>query len=97
MFAIAVRFDLRDESAAATFDDLVRAAVPGMLAEEAGTLSYTPHRVDGAPLARLFYEVYADRDGHRAHEARPATAAFLSEVSALVTSVRAEMLTPLGS
>ena len=95
MFAIAVRFDLPDPAAAAAFDELVAQTVPGILAEEEGTLVYVPHRVDGEPLARLFYEVYADRDGHRAHEARPATAAFLDRVRALVTSVRAEMLTEL--
>lgn len=95
MFAIAVRFDLPDPAAAAEFDELVARTVPGILAEEEGTLVYVPHRVEGEPLARLFYEVYADRDGHRAHEARPATAAFLDRVRELVTSVRAEMLTEL--
>jgi len=95
VFAIAVRFDLPDPAAAAEFDELVARTVPGILAEEEGTLVYVPHRVEGEPLARLFYEVYADRDGHRAHEARPATAAFLDRVRELVTSVRAEMLTEL--
>lgn len=94
MFAIAVRFDLTDAAAATRFDDLVARTVPGILAEEPGTLVYTPHLLDDEPLARLFYEVYADRDAHRAHEARPATADFLEEVRTLVTSVRAEFLTP---
>ncbi|WP_337063464.1 putative quinol monooxygenase [Kineococcus sp. G2] len=95
MFAIAVRFDLPDEEAAAAFDDLVTRAVPEILAEEPGTLTYVPHRVEGEPLARLFYEEYADRDAHAAHEAREGTAQFLRGVRELVTSVRAEMLTPL--
>ena len=94
MFALAVRFDLPDSVAAAEFDQLVASAVPGIQAEEAGTLVYTPHRIDGAPLARLFYEVYADRAAHRAHEARPATVAFLGRVRELVSSVRVEMLDP---
>ena len=94
MFAIAVRFDLTDETAAARFDALVAETVPGILAEEEGTLVYTPHRVDGEPLARLFYEVYRDRDAHAAHEARPATAAFLDQVRGLVGAVRAEFLLP---
>jgi quinol monooxygenase YgiN len=94
VFAIAVRFDLTDEAAAGRFDDLVAATVPGILAEEEGTLVYTPHRVDGEPLARLFYEVYRDRAAHAAHEARPATAAFLEQVNGLVSAVRAEFLVP---
>ena len=96
MFAIAVRFDLPDEESAAAFDDLVARTLPGILAEEPGTLTYVPHRVEGEPLARLFYEEYADRDAHAAHEARPATAEFLQRVGELVTSVRAELLTPLA-
>ncbi|WP_432496036.1 putative quinol monooxygenase [Kineococcus auxinigenes] len=95
MFAIAVRFDLPDEQSAAEFDDLVARTVPEILAEEAGTLTYVPHRVEGEPLARVFYEEYADRDAHAAHEARPGTARFLERVRELVTSVRAELLTPL--
>ena len=95
MFAIAVRFDLTDEPAAARFDELVAATVPGILAEEEGTLVYSPYRVDGEPLARLFHEVYRDRDAHAAHEARPATAAFLEQVRGLVSGVRAEFLVPL--
>ncbi|NAZ81322.1 antibiotic biosynthesis monooxygenase [Kineococcus sp. R8] len=97
MFAIAVRFDLPDEESAATFDALVAQTVPGILAEEPGTIVYTPFRIDDAPLARLFHEVYVDRDAHRAHEARPATAEFLDRVRELVSGVRAEFLTPLGA
>ena len=94
MFAIAVRFDLPDADSAAAFDRLVAQTVPGIRAEEPGTLVYTPHLVEGEPLARLFYEVYRDRDAHRDHEARPATAEFLRRVRELVSSVRAELLTP---
>ena len=94
MFAIAVRFDLPDEESAAAFDDLVARTLPGILAEEPGTLTYVPHRVEGEPLARLFYEVHRDRDAHRAHEARPATAEFLRRVGELVSAVRAEFLLP---
>jgi len=96
VFAIAVRFDLIDEDSAATFDALVAETVPGILGEEPGTLVYEPYRIDDAPLARLFHEVYVDRDAHRAHEARPATAEFLRRVQGLVTGVRAEFLEPLA-
>ncbi|RKS75498.1 quinol monooxygenase YgiN [Motilibacter peucedani] len=94
MFAIAVRFDLPDEQAAAAFDELVAATVPEILAEEPGTLVYVPHRIVDEPLSRLFYETYADREAHRAHEARPGTAEFLRRVGELVSSVRVELLTP---
>jgi quinol monooxygenase YgiN len=97
VFAIAVRFDLRDAEAAEAFDRLVETAVPGILSEEPGTLVYTPHAVLGEPLARLFYEVYRDEDAHRAHEARPATADFLRSVRALVSEIRVERLAPAGT
>ena len=96
MFAIAVRFDLPDAEAAVAFDRLVEAAVPGILSEEPGTLVYAPHVVLGAPLGRLFYEVYSDEDAHRAHEARSATADFLRGVRALVSEIRVERLAPAG-
>ena len=97
MLSIMVRFDLTDEIAAAAFDALTAAVVPGIRAEEPGTLLYLTHRVDGAPLARAFYEIYRDRDAHAAHEARPAVADFLVAVARLVTSTRVELLTPDAS
>ena len=94
MFALVVRFDLPDPQAAATFDALVRDVLPGISAEEPGTLVYATHAVEDEPLARLFYEVYRDRAAHAAHEARPGTAAFLQRIGALVSPVRVESLTP---
>ncbi|GIG28176.1 putative quinol monooxygenase [Cellulomonas marina] len=94
MFAIVVRFDLPDEAAAARFDALVAEIVPDIHAQEPGTLVYTTHRVDDAPLSRLFYEVYRDRAAHAAHEARAEVAAFLDEVRTLVSAVRVEHLVP---
>ena len=94
MFAIAVRFDLPDPAAAEAFDALVREVLPGIRSEEPGTLLYATHTVDGEPLARVFYEVYRDRQAHAAHEARPGTARFLEQLRDLVSAVRAELLEP---
>ena len=93
MFAIAVRFDLPDPDAAEAFDALVREVLPGIRAEP-GTLLYATHTVEGEPLARVFYEVYRDRQAHAAHEARPGTARFLEQLGDLVSGVRAELLEP---
>lgn len=93
---IAVRFDLPDARALAAFDELVADVLPGFAADEPGTLQYVVNAVQGEPLARVFYEEYAE-GGHAAHEARPATAAFLDRVRELVAGVRVEVLVPLGA
>lgn len=92
MFALVVRFDLPDASAARAFDELTAAAVPLIRAHEPGTLVYEPYAIEGEPLARLFYEVYRDRDAHAEHERQPHTAAFLTAVRALVSQTRVEHL-----
>lgn len=89
---LLVRFDLRDPASARVFDDLVEEVLPGIRAEEPGTLTYNAHAVEGEPLARVFYEVYRDRAAHAAHEARPATARFLERVPELVSGVRVDVL-----
>jgi len=93
---IAVRFDLPDARALAAFDELVADVLPGFAADEPGTLQYVVNAVRGEPLARVFYEEYAE-GGHAAHEARPATAAFLDRVRELVAGVRVEVLVPMGA
>jgi quinol monooxygenase YgiN len=92
MFAIAVRFDLKDSDAARVFDSLVTEMLDGIEDLEPGTLVYSVHTVEGAPLSRVFYEVYASREAHAHHEANPSTNRLLSQVEALTTSVRAEFL-----
>ena len=91
-FVIVVRFDLRDEAAAAAFDALTAEALPHIREEEPGTLMYAVHRVEDEPLSRVFYEVYVDREAHRQHEANPPTAAFLAAMKEHLTQVRAEFL-----
>jgi quinol monooxygenase YgiN len=96
-FAIVVRFDLRDEAAAAAFDALTAEALPHIRAEEPGTLMYAVHRVEDQPLSRVFYEVYVDREAHRRHEANPPTARFLAAMKEHLTQARAEFLSgPTG-
>ena len=97
MFAIVVRFDLLDPDAAARFDAMVAELLPQIAAHEPGTLTYAVHAVDDAPLSRVFYEVYTDRAAHRAHEAQPHTASFLTAKDALLSGSRVDFLTPTSS
>lgn len=97
MFALVVRFNLTDENAAATFDALVADLLPQIAAHEPGTLTYAVHTVQDAPLSRLFYECYADRDAFDEHERQPHTAHFLQAKDALLVDARVEFLTPTGS
>ena len=95
MFTLVVRFDLPDPWAADAFDELTAAAVPLIHEQEPGTLIYETYAVEGEPLARLFYEVYLDRDAHAEHERQPHTAAYLAAVRAIVTQTRVEYLSPM--
>ncbi|RKN14091.1 antibiotic biosynthesis monooxygenase [Micromonospora musae] len=97
MFALVVRFDLKDEDAAAGFDRLAAETLPGIQQDEPGTLVYATHRVEGEPLARVFYEVYRDRAAFDAHERQPHTLRFLSEREQYLSGVRVEFLEPLGN
>ncbi len=78
MIGLFVRFDVRDESSARLFDDLTEAVVERIRTEEPGTLVYATHRVDGEPLARIFYEVYADGAAFQAHEGALTSSSFTS-------------------
>jgi quinol monooxygenase YgiN len=94
VFILVVRFELPDAAAARAFDALTAEAVPLIRAHEPGTLVYDPHTVEGAPLARIFYEVYRDREAHAEHERQPHTERFLTALRALVTETRVEVLFP---
>ncbi len=97
MFAISVRFDLKDAQAAARFDELTAVALAGVKDDEPGTLVYAVHTVEDAPLSRVFYEVYESRDAHEFHEAHESTDRLLSQVEHLTTRVRVEFLgAPMG-
>lgn len=95
MFGLVVRFDLKDEAAAEAFDALVAKTAEGIRSEP-GTLLYIVNRVEGAPLSRVFYEVYADREAFEAHEATPHVKHFLAEREQYISDLRVEFLTPTG-
>ena len=92
MFALVVRFDLKDEVSAEKFDALVAETGEGIRAHETGTLVYATHAVEGEPLARIFYELYADRAAFDAHEQQPHVVRFLEERKLYTQDVRVEFL-----
>ena len=94
MFALVVRFDCRDGAAAARFDELTAEAVRLITEREPGTLVYATSAVEGEPLARVFYEVYRDRDAFRAHEEAAHVRSFHARKDPLLTGTRVEFLTP---
>ncbi|WP_306357971.1 MULTISPECIES: putative quinol monooxygenase [unclassified Nocardia] len=94
MFALVVRFDLRDAKAANDFDQLVADTVGAISENEPGTLVYSTHEVEGEPLARIFYEVYADRAAFEEHERQPHVRHFLAAREDYTRAVRVEFLTP---
>ena len=94
MFALVVRFDCRDDAAAARFDELTAVAVRQITEREPGTLLYATSAVEGEPLARVFYEVYRDREAFRAHEEAEHVRQFHALKDPLLTATRVEFLTP---
>ncbi|WP_433566931.1 putative quinol monooxygenase [Nocardia sp. CA-151230] len=97
MFALVVRFDLRDTEAASAFDQLVADTVKAIIEHEPGTLLYATHTVDGEPLARIFYDVYRDREAFEEHERQPHTRRFLTERDNFVRGARVEFLSPAAA
>jgi quinol monooxygenase YgiN len=67
MYGLVVRFDLKDGTGEA-FDVLTREAVALIRDAEPGTLIYACHAVDGDADARVFYELYRDKDAFEEHE-----------------------------
>ncbi|MEV4629194.1 antibiotic biosynthesis monooxygenase [Micromonospora sp. NPDC049523] len=94
MFALVVRFDLRDESAATEFDRLTSETLPLIERDEPGTLVYATHRIENEPLARVFYEVYRDRQAFDTHERQPHVVRFHAAKEQCLASVRVEFLDP---
>lgn len=95
MYALVVRFDCRDPAAAEEFDQLTESAVSRISSHEPGTLIYATHRVEGEPLARIFYEVYQDHAAFQAHEAAPHVREFHARKNPLLVGEhRVEFLTP---
>jgi quinol monooxygenase YgiN len=95
VFALVVRFYLRDEEAAKGFDNLVAETVAKIRESEPGTLTYAIHKVKDAPLSRIFYEVYESREAFDAHERQEHTKRFLDERGRYLTGARVEFLEPV--
>ncbi|MGH3869619.1 MAG: putative quinol monooxygenase [Pseudonocardiaceae bacterium] len=94
MFALVVRFYLRDEEAAKGFDTLVEETTAKIRESETGTLIYAVHKVKDAPLSRIFYELYESREAFDSHERQEHTKRFLDERGQYLTGVRTEFLEP---
>jgi quinol monooxygenase YgiN len=95
MIGLVVRFDVRDEESAVRFDELTAGVVARITAEEPGTLVYATHAVRDEPLARVFYEVYADERAFRFHERATHVIDFHARKAPLLAGEpRVEFLTP---
>jgi quinol monooxygenase YgiN len=92
MFGLVVRFELRDEHSAGGFDALVAATLEQIEVNEPGTLVYAVHSVEGAPLSRVFYELYRDRAAFDTHEQQDHTKRFLAEREQYLHGHRVEFL-----
>jgi quinol monooxygenase YgiN len=96
MFGLVVRFELKDEASAKAFDGLVSETAPKIQSDEPGTLLYLVHEVEGAPLSRVFYELYRDREAFDAHESQEHVKHFLSERAQYLDSYGVELVSPTG-
>ncbi len=95
MFALVVRFNIRDEESAKKFDELTAEVVEKIRSEEPGTLVYATATVVEEPLARVFYEVYADQEhAFQAHENAQHVVDFHARKAPLLVDYRVEFLTP---
>lgn len=95
MFALVVRFNIRDEESAVRFDQLTADVVEQIRIREPGTLVYATAMVEGEPLARVFYEVYADKEiAFQAHETAPYVNEFHAKKNPLLVDHRVELLAP---
>ena len=94
MFALVVRFDCRDQAAVTRFDELTAEVVPQISEREPGTLMYATNSVEGAPLARILYEVYRDRDAFETHETADHVQLFHARKNPLLVGRRVEFLSP---
>ena len=92
MFGLVVRFTCKDEQSAGAFDQLVAETIEKIKTDEPGTLIYTAHRVEGAPLQRIFYELYRDRAAFDEHERQEHTRRMLGDRKELLASVEVDWL-----
>lgn len=74
-YAVVARFDLKPEHVQ-DFDELAQWRISRAASEEPGLVGYAVHRIDGEPLARVFYEIYRDEAAFKEHRATEETAEF---------------------
>ncbi len=91
MLGLVVRFDLKPGSGEA-FDRLAEETLAKIRTEEPGTIIYACHRLEGEPNARVFYELYRDREAFDAHEQQAHRRRFLTEREEHLVSTRVEFL-----
>lgn len=92
MFGLVVKFVLKDQASAQGFDALAAETLPKIRQSEPGTLVYAVHEVDGEPLQRVFYELYADRTAFETHEEQPHVMRFLEERGQYLESFTVDFL-----
>lgn len=94
MFSLVVRFDCVDADAAREFDGLIAELVPQIISSEPGTLLYVTNEVEDAPLSRVFFEVYQDRDAFQVHERQDHVIRFHAARAPFMAGSRVEFLVP---
>jgi quinol monooxygenase YgiN len=72
------------DAGADEFDRLAEQVVDQVRTGEPGTLAYVVHGVPSAPLQRILYQLYSDRDAYVQHQERPYVAEFESRRRPLV-------------
>ena len=93
MFGLMVRFEIR-EGYEHEFDRLTEQTIVGIHNKEPMTILYVCHQVEGAPSARIFYELYRDREAFEEHEHQEHVRAFLEEREQYVADTQVEYLFP---
>ena len=67
------------EDRVADFDRSAEQAAEEVRTREPGTLVYVIHLVPNAPMQRIFYEIYRDREAFDSHERQPYMQRFVAE------------------
>ncbi len=67
------------EDRVADFDRLAEQTAEEVRTAEPDTLVYVIHLVPNAPMQRIFYEIYRDRDAFDSHESQPYMQRFVAE------------------
>jgi quinol monooxygenase YgiN len=61
------------------FDRLAEQTAEEVRTREPGTVVYVIHLVPNAPMQRIFYEIYRDRDAFDTHESQPYMQRFVTD------------------